>query len=479
MKQLGNVPRLLIAAPQGRSGKTTITVGVLAALTARGLKVQPFKKGPDFIDPSWLTRVAGRTCRNLDSYLMNKETIRSSFAAHSQGADISIIEGAMGLYDGVDIEGSGSAAEIAKTVQAPVILVLNCTRMTRSAAAMVMGYKMFDPDVNLAGVILNNVARSRHINILTASIEKYCGVPVLGAMPKGTQYTIPDRHLGLVPAGENESLHQATARLAAAAEEHLNLDAILETAGTAPALEVSSPVPAAIPAIKRAHECTAKSDRPLIGIIMDRAFSFYYPENLEALADAGAELVAVDAINDRQLPDIDALFIGGGFPEIMADKLQENAPLRGQIKNAVERGLPVYAECGGLMYLGRSIAWNNQVYQMVGALPFDVELTKKPQGHGYMEVEVCCANPYFPLGTKIVGHEFHHSKVVNLDKEKVSFVYNVKRGWGIDGCQDGLVYKNVLASYNHLHALAVPAWAESLVKQAQNYKSVKPEVAVI
>lgn len=479
MKEFKNVPRLLIAAPQGRSGKTTITVGLLAALTARGLKVQPFKKGPDFIDPSWLTRVAGRTCRNLDSYLMSEEAIQASFVTHSQGADISIIEGAMGLYDGVDLEGSGSAAQIAKITKTPVILVLNCTRMTRSAAAMVLGFKMFDPDINLAGVILNNVARSRHINILTSAIEKYCGVPVLGAMPKGTQYTIPDRHLGLVPAGEDESLHQALKRLAEAAEQHLNLDRLLALAKDAPVLDVGPGVPPALPTIKRPQDLKTYSQRPVVGVIMDRSFSFYYPENLEALADAGAELVAIDALNDSKLPDIDALFIGGGFPEIMAAQLEKNASIRAQIKTAIEEGLPVYAECGGLIYLGRTVNWNNQVHQMVGALPFDVELTKKPQGHGYMEVEVCGDNPYFAQGMKITGHEFHHSKVVNLEQDKVNFAYRVKRGWGIDGQWDGLVYKNVLATYNHLHALAVPAWAEGIIKQAKKYKAAKTNTAVV
>lgn len=470
MNNFNNVPRLLIAAPQGRSGKTTITVGLIAALTARGIKVQPFKKGPDFIDPSWLTKVAGRTCRNLDSFLMDKETIKASFTTHTQGADISIIEGAMGLFDGVDVEGSGSAAEIAKTVKAPVILVVNCTRMTRSVAAMVQGYRHFDPDINVAGVILNNVARSRHENMLRASIEKYCDIPVLGIMPKGKQYTIPDRHLGLVPASEDLSLHQAVERVAEAAEKYLDLDKLLEVAARAPRLETTVGVPSSLATIKRPQQIETSQERPLVGVLMDRSFSFYYPENLEALTNAGAQLVAVDAINDQELPPVDALYIGGGFPEVMATELVNNASLRADIKNRIEQDLPVYAECGGLMFLGRSIHWNDNVYPMVGALPFDVELTKKPQGHGYMVVEVCGENPFFPVGSQIKGHEFHHSKVINLDKEKAKFAYKVTRGHGIDGQYDGLVYKNVLAAYNHLHALAVPQWAEHLVNQARRYK---------
>lgn len=467
MKKLKNIPRLLIAAPQGRSGKTTITVGLLAALTARGLKVQPFKKGPDFIDPSWLTKVAGRTCRNLDSYMMDKETIKASFATHSQGADISIVEGAMGLFDGVDLEGSGSAAEVAKTIKAPVILVVNCTRMTRSVAAMVQGYRYFDKELNVAAVVLNNVGRARHENILRNSIEKYCDIPVVGAMPKGEQYGIPDRHLGLIPAEEDQGLYQAVERLGEAAQKYLDIDKILALAATAPALDVTTDVAPPLAQIKRPDEVDYSNRRPKIGVIIDRSFSFYYPENLEALENAGADLVAIDAINDSQLPPVDMLFIGGGFPEVMAAELEKNHTLRRQIKEKIEQGLPVYAECGGLIYLGRSIQWQDKAHQMVGALPFDVEMIKKPMGHGYMRVEVQKDNPLLPKGSKIIGHEFHHSKVINLERDKVDFAYKVTKGYGIDGTYDGLLYKNVFAAYNHIHALAVPQWAENMVEIAR------------
>ncbi|WP_031514261.1 cobyrinate a,c-diamide synthase [Desulfofalx alkaliphila] len=472
MEQVQNTPRLLIAAPQGRSGKTTITVGLIAALTARGIKVQPFKKGPDFIDPSWLTRVAGRRCRNLDSYLMDREAIRGSFVTHTQGADISVIEGAMGLFDGVDLEGSGSAAEIAKAVQAPVILVVNCIRMTRSVAAMVNGYRYFDKDVNVAGVILNNVARSRHENILRASIEKYCDIPVLGIMPKGQQYTIPDRHLGLVPATEDQSLHRAVERVAEAAEQYLDLDRLMEVASQAPPLTGKLTLPPRLKGLKRPAEVTALSgDRPLVGVMMDGAFTFYYPENLEALSGAGAELVAIDAIKDPALPDLDALYIGGGFPEMMAAELEKNASFRADLKNRIESGLPVYAESGGAIYLGRSINWNDKKYSLVGALPFEAELTKKPQGHGYIRLAVEGDTPYFPKGSEVKGHQFHHIKLVNLDQEKISFAYRVTRGRGIVDNKDGLLYKNVLACFNYIHALAVPQWAENFVKLAARYKA--------
>ena len=465
-----NIPRLLIAAPKGRSGKTTITIGLIAAFVSMGLKVQPFKKGPDFIDPSWLTIVAKRKCRNLDSFLMDREKIKASFVTHSQGADISIIEGAMGLYDGVDIEGSGSAAEIAKTIKAPVILVVDCTRITRSVAAMVQGFQNFDKDVNIAGVILNNVARSRHENMLRASIDRYCGLPILGAIPKNKQYSIPDRHLGLIPAGEDQLLHEAIERMKTAVKSCLDLDKLLDIAASAQNITITETVPLSLSVLKKPEDIAASLKRPIIGVLMDQSFTFYYPENLEALYNAGAELVAVNAISDSALPLLDALFIGGGFPEVAAEKLEQNKALRKSIKENIERGMPIYAECGGLMYLGRSITWKDKVYKMVGALPFDVQMTDKPQGHGYMEVEVKKETPFLPAGMVMRGHEFHNSKIINIDTDKVDFAYEVKRGWGINGKMDGLTYKNVLASYNHLHALAVPCWAENFVKCAREYK---------
>ncbi len=470
------IPRLLVGAPQGRSGKTTITVGLIAALTARGLKVQPFKKGPDFIDPSWLTKVAGRTCRNLDSYLMPREAIRSTFIRHASQSDIAIIEGAMGLFDGVDVQGSGSAAEIAKIVQAPVLLVVNCTRMTRSVAAMVNGFANFDPQVKVGGVILNQVARSRHEKVLRAAVAEYCDVPVLGVMPKGTQFTIPDRHLGLIPAGENEALMDAVKQIGQAAENHLDIDAILQVARDWPTLQEDREISAAVEIHwHRAGDQPTEQQGPRIGVIKDRSFSFYYPENLEALAEAGAQLVQISAIEDAALPALDGLYIGGGFPEVLAEELERNHSFRQHLRQMIEQGLPVYAECGGLMYLGRRIHWEDKSYEMVGALPLDVEMLKKPQGHGYMHLEVLPGTPYFPAGKLVRGHEFHNSRVVDLPKDltKVGcqFAFRVQRGHGINGEFDGVRYKNVLALYNHIHAVAEPNWASHFVNLARAWQT--------
>ena len=455
-------PRVVIAAPQGRSGKTTVTAALIAALRRRGLVVQPFKKGPDFIDPSWLTTVAGRRCRNLDRFLMDEATLLASFVRATAGADIGIVEGAMGLFDGVDVEGSGSTAEIARVLDAPVILVVNATRMTRSAAAVVLGCQMLDPRLRLAGVIFNNVARKRHRDMLTASVQRYCNVPVLGAVPKRRDYAVPDRHLGLVPAGENENLHRAVNAWTADAVHHLDVDAVLDIARAAPALP--APPPPVCGAVT--------ADKPVIGVIRDRAFSFYYPENLEALEQAGAELVFLSAL-DGTLPDVDGLYVGGGFPEVFAAELEANASLRRAIREGVADGLPVYAECGGLMYLGRKLEWKGRTYAMAGALPFEVDLDERPRGHGYMIVEVTGGNPFFATGSTLRGHEFHHSRVHNLNTEEAEMVLRVHKGYGIDGARDGIVYRNAYAAYNHIHALSVPEWAPNFVRRAAAYKHQK------
>lgn len=452
---MSTVPRLVISAIQGRSGKTTVTAAIVAGMVRRGLTVQPFKKGPDFIDPSWLGRVAGRPCRNLDPFLMDEATVVASFARHTAGAGIAVIEGAMGLFDGVDLAGSGSTAQLAKVLRAPVILVINAARMTRSAAAVVLGCRRMDEEVPLAGVIFNNVARPRHEEMLRRAVEHYAGARVLGAIPRKRAFGIPDRHLGLIPAGEDAALHASLDALAAEAEEHLDLDGLLDVAGQA----------APLTAPDRPLYPAAAGYRVTVGVFLDRAFSFYYPENLEALEAAGARLVYIDALRD-ELPPVDALYIGGGFPEVMAAELEANAALREAVRRSVAAELPVYAECGGLMYLGRSITWRGRTYAMSGALPFDVDLDERPRGHGYMVVEVVEENPFLPAGLIVKGHEFHHSHLTGLAAERLRFAYRVRRGWGIDGARDGLLYRNVLASYNHLHALGTPEWAVNLVRRA-------------
>jgi len=458
------IPRVVVGAPCGRSGKTTVTLGLLAALKSRGIRVQPFKKGPDFIDPGWMTMVTGRPCRNLDSFMMTKQVILDSFMTSAADADIGVVEGAMGLFDGVDIEGSGSTAEIAKSIAAPVLLVVDTTRMTRSIAPLVKGFTSFDPNLTVAGVILNKVARPRHEAMLREAVEKYCGIPVLGVIPKGRQFTIPDRHLGLVPAAERDDLAASVDEIGKAAIRFFDMDRILEVAASAPLLSSSG--------FRRifCRRSDQNGQKPVVGVFRDRAFTFYYPENIEALEEAGARLVEIDAINDQVLPGIDALYIGGGFPEVFAAGLEANQGLRKAVKEGVESGLPVYAECGGLMYLARNLVWKDRKYQMSGCLPFDVVMSDRPQGHGYEVVEVCSDNPFFSMDSIVRGHEFHHSSVENIDESMVSFAFRVTRGWGIDGRRDGAVYKNVLACYSHMHARSCPEWAPAVVKRALEFR---------
>lgn len=457
--------RILIAAPQGRSGKTTVTLGLLRAFSRRGIQVQPFKKGLDYIDPSWLSAAAGITCLNLDSYLMEPDQIVRSVSLAEEPCNLSIIEGAMGLFDGSDLAGSSSTAEIAKITKTPVILVLDATRMTRSAAAIVMGCQHFDPAVQICGVILNKVVRSRHEKMLREAVEHFCQVPVLGAIPKDAGLNIPDRHLGLITRVETDDSDQLLDYLGDMVSRHVDLEKVYSLAAQ------TSPLPH-ISSIKSL--ATNKSpETPRIGIIRDKVFSFYYPENLAALTKLGAELVEINSLQDPCLPaGLDALYIGGGFPEVFAGELEKNSGLRFSIKKAVDCGLPVYAECGGLMYLGRSLKIGDKAYTMVGSLPLDIVLEAKPQAHGYTLLQTLPDNGWFSSGSTIKGHEFHNSRIINLDPI-IKFAYKVERGYGVDGIYDGIVYKGIFASYNHLHAFSTPDWAVQFVGKAKAYRSCK------
>ncbi|MBI2868722.1 MAG: hydrogenobyrinic acid a,c-diamide synthase (glutamine-hydrolyzing) [Chloroflexi bacterium] len=450
----GAIPRVVIAAPQGRSGKTIVSLALCAAFRRSGLAVQPFKKGPDYIDPSWLTAAAGRTCRNLDPILMPEKTLLGSFRRAGAGADLAVIEGAMGLYDGLEGGGQGSTAHVAGLLRSPVLLVVNAARMTQSAAAMVLGYQRFDPECRIAGVILNNVAGSRHEAKLTAAIEKHCGIPVAGCVSRDSALNIGERHLGLVPyreAGDTTLLAGISDRL----RSSFDLDGILAIARAAPALAGDSPVPPRRP-----------PGAARIGIIYDNVFTFYYPENLEALVEAGAGLVYIDSLKSDELPAVDGLYIGGGFPEMFLESLEANARLRQSIARAVEDGLPVYAECAGLMFLCRSIIRQGKRYRMAGVIPADVELCGRQQGHGYVAAEVVADNPLFPVGRTFRGHEFHYSRLTWVSGLKCA--YHLRRGRGIGDGRDGVVYRNVLAAYTHLHALGSPDWAAALVDLARH-----------
>jgi cobyrinic acid a,c-diamide synthase len=476
-------PRIIIAALRGGSGKTLLSIGITAALSGSGKSIAPFKKGPDYIDAGWLALAADRPCYNLDSFLLDEDQNLQSFLSHSTHCDISIIEGNRGLYDGIDLEGSTSTAELAKLIQCPVVLCVDCTKITRTMAAVVAGCIQFDPQVSIKGVILNRVANARHEKKLRDTIEHYCGIPVLGAIPKLNQQHFPERHLGLVPTPEHDWARDSIDAVVKIARERLDLDAIVAIAQKAPKLnaecgmgnaEISSQ-PALRPVgskpVGEAPSPKGEGGRPRIGILKDSAFQFYYPENIDALTAGGAEVVFVSPLKDNELPELDGLYIGGGFPETHAQQLADNINFSTRLKALVEDGFPVYAECGGLMYLGENLVLEGKSYPMAGILPLTFDFFKRPQGHGYTIFKVERENPYFEVGTEIRGHEFHYSRVSNWTGDKNELVFHMKRGVGIDKDRDGMVYKNVLATYTHVHAVGTPQWAKALVRQATLYKN--------
>jgi cobyrinic acid a,c-diamide synthase len=516
------IPRIIIAALRGGSGKTILSIGIIAALSKLGKSIAPFKKGPDYIDAGWLALAAGRPCYNLDSFLLSQTDNFQSFLRHSIDCSVSVIEGNRGLFDGIDLEGSTSTAELAKLLECPVVLCVDCTKITRTMAAVVMGCSLFDPEVMVKAVILNRVANPRHEKKLRDSIEHYCGIPVLGAIPKLEQQHFPERHLGLVPTSEHDWATEAIETIAAVAEQHLDLNAILKISQQAPGLkpEVSgqqsedgghkttdrrrrtedrdlnwesgmgngetrdpgpenqslyreSRIQYPVSPINRDFRCASTSienPAPRIGIIRDSAFQFYYPENIDALTDGGAEVVFISPLKDRDLLDLDALYIGGGFPETHAQQLADNERFNRQLKALADDGLPIYAECGGLMYLGEKLVLEGDAYPMVGLLPVAFDFYKKPQGHGYTIVTVEGKNPFYDVGTEIRGHEFHYSRVSDWSGNETDLVFYMKRGVGITKDRDGIVYKNVLATYTHVHALGTPGWARALIGNAVKYK---------
>jgi len=462
-------PRLVIAALRGGSGKTIVSIGIIAALCARGKSVAPFKKGPDYIDAGWLALAAGRPCYNLDTFLLNTDLIRRSFCTHASSADLSIIEGNRGLYDGIDLNGATSTAELAKLLQAPVVMCVDCTKTTRTMAAVIDGCVRFDPEVMVRGVILNHVAGARHESILRRSIEHFSGVPVIGAIPKLDRPVFPERHMGLVPTAEHAWAADSIQAIGRTAAQHIDLDALMRLARAVPPVEtVCDSV-----AVDLSDGATASVQSPIarIGVLRDSAFQFYYPENIEALEAAGAQIVFISPLREKNPADIDALYIGGGFPETHAQELAENRAFSESLRALAMDGLPVYAECGGLMYLGEELVLEGKSYAMARVLPLAFGLFKRPQGHGYTVVSVERDNPYYPIGTEIRGHEFHYSRVLRWSGAEEDFVFRMQRGVGIHGDRDGLLYKKVLATYTHIHALGNPGWAGALVRNAVAFRS--------
>lgn len=430
-------PRVVIAGTKSGVGKTTITTGIMAALHMQGLAVQGFKVGPDYIDPSYHAVATGRTSSNLDVWLMGEEGIKKIFAKRSEGMEIAIIEGVMGLYDGNFADGSASTAQVAKILQAPVILVLDCRSMGQSAAAHVLGFKMFDQEVNLAGVILNQIGSERHGRVIAQVIEETTGVPVVGTILRDDSLALPSRHLGLIPMVERSD---DMSILADTISKGIDLEKILEIAKTAPKFKYT---------LKKTK--TATQIRSW-AVASDEAFSFTYKDSLDELEQQGIKLLPFSPLRDKDLPKgTQGVLIGGGFPEVYAEFLAKNKDMLHAIKKAAASGLPVYAECGGLMYLTRSITTSDgQKYEMAGVVPAETIMTNRLVAMGYVEGTALSKNLLCKVGEKIHGHVFHYSEIKPLI-EDFPWAWHITFMRGNKTVPDGYAFGNVLASYVHLH----------------------------
>lgn len=464
--------RLFISAAHKSSGKTTLSIGLCAAWQQQGVLVQPFKKGPDYIDPLWLSAASQRSCYNLDFNTANHQEILHCVQHYGHSADLNLIEANKGLYDGVALDGSDSNAALAKLLQAPIILVIDTRGMTRGIVPILLGHLAFDREVNIAGVIFNRVGGSRHASKLRQAVEYFTEIPVLGAVQEAAEMQIEERHLGLMPSNERLDAEQQIARIRCLVADQVDLEKLVAIAQQAPTL----PAPIQPHSFK---SMVSNSPKVRIGICQDAAFGFYYPGDLEALQQAGAELVKIDTLQDLQLPSIDGLFIGGGFPETQMQQLAANHSMRHSIRVAIEAGLPTYAECGGLIYLARSLKWKNQQAEMVGIIPGDAVMYSKPQGRGYVHLEETEAMPWPRTAShseQVQAHEFHYSRLENLSVAG-QYAYKVKRGQGIDGEHDGWVYKNLLASYTHLRHTSRYPWAQRFVEFVRNQAKERKQAA--
>lgn len=478
---MSRVASLVVAGLSGDAGKTLVSLAITLALRERGLDVRPFKKGPDYIDAAWLSWAAGRPARNLDTWMAGFDVACAAFSGHATPVGMNLVEGNRGLFDGVDPAGTHSTAELAKALAAPVVLVLDARKATTTLAATVLGCQAFDPALRIGGVVLNRVAGSRHEGVCRQAIEAKCGVPVLGVIPRlPADVGLPGRHLGLVTPAEHPAVDALRGQALETARRYLDLDALLAIAASA-APGAGAPLQS-----ERAGAVAvgAQGERVRVGVVRDSAFSFYYPENLEALEDAGAVLVAVSSLTDDALPaDLDALYIGGGFPETHAPRIAANRQLLQAIRDAAARQLPVYAECGGLMLLAQGLTFRGTRHAMAGVLAFDVEVGERPQGHGYTALLVDGDNPFFRLGTTLRGHEFHYSRPVPVGARleasaSCRTACAVRRGTGCGDGRDGVIVHNVFAAYTHLHALATPEWAPGVVAAARRYRATPREAGI-
>jgi cobyrinic acid a,c-diamide synthase len=455
---------VIIAAPMSGSGKTTITIGLLECLKRRGLRVAPFKVGPDFIDPGYHQMVIGRPSINLDGWMCSADFVRETFAHYAGTADIAVIEGVMGLFDGLSGRADeGSSAQIARLTGSPVVLVLDAKGLARSAAAMVKGFAEFDPEVRVAGVIFNNVASDNHARLLRDAVESTVpAVRVLGCIPRDERFHIPSRHLGLLTAEENPLPKEYLDYLVEVIRQQIDLGMFWSVATPVETLAVGEPKARRKPAGKPVR----------IAVARDAAFCFVYENNLRLLAEAGAELVEFSPLADPELPaQIAGLYLPGGYPELFAEPLAANSGMKESVQQAIEAGLPVYAECGGFIYLSRGVfdpADNETFHRFVGIFPTDTRMLTRRKALGYREVELRGDSLLGPRGTVARGHEFHYSEMAELPPQ-VERLFRVRKGQHDLGTE-GYRYRNCLATYMHLHFGSNPALAPAFVASCRKFK---------
>ena len=450
-----HAPRIVLAGVSSGVGKTTIVTGLTGLLHRQGLSVQPFKVGPDYIDPGFHAKAAGRDSYNLDTWLVPEERLAFTFASLSKGADLSIIEGVMGLYDGGS-KGVSSTAEIAKLLQAPVVLIINCQSIGTSAAAIALGYKSYDPEVCFAGVILNKLGSDKHEAMIRDAMKEI-GIPVLGALHRDQELKTPERHLGLTPVTEIET-KDLIRHMEDDAEKALSLSSLLQAAQSAPDLEIP-------------EESLQEEIHPVrIGVARDPAFTFYYPTSLSALEKRGAELVPFSPIHDREIPDVDGLVFGGGFPEMFLTELSQNHTMIESIQAAAKQGLPVYAECGGLMYLCREITgFNGERYPMAGLVPAVCRMEKTLQRVGYVTASPLRKSICSVPGETLRGHEFHFSTLLP-DREDFPWAYELRGTRQKEAHKEGYAAGSVIASYLHMNFDGNPEAARHFIQACSDFR---------
>ena len=442
---------ILIASTKKSSGKTTVSIGLTAILSKKYKELSVFKKGPDYIDPLWLSAASHRPCYNLDFNTMTNREIKDFYNQKNSSSEISIVEANKGLFDGMSLNGKDSNAALAKLLGLKVVLVIDCEGMTRGIAPLLNGYTAFDKKIKYHGLILNRVSGSRHEDKLIASVEKYSDIEVLGSIWKNKDIIIDEQHLGLKPSFLNYQVQK-------------KIKAIKKVIGTSIDIKKFTNLPKknSIPSVSTRLNSSMKFKGITIGVASDKAFGFYYQDDIDKFLSYGVKIKYFSTIKDNKLPSIDALIIGGGFPELSLDELSSNSSLKKEIKDFINNNGPTYAECGGLMYLSKNIKYKNKKYKMVGVINGDTVMHDQPVGRGYVNLETKKNHPWLPCQKPILCHEFHHSKLQGNFVKK-DFVFNVKRGYGVDGKCDGIFVKNLVATYSHIRDTSKSRWINNFL----------------